>query len=203
VNQQVVQAVKMILHNISAAEILMFGGILFFGPILFRLLKRLKRWYFARHRRYRRKARRRLRTASTIGHGGHTINYLRQCDPYVFEEILLAALKKKGYRVKHNKRYSGDGGIDGRFRARLFGRWRLIQAKRYAGTVPTQMFIDFENVCRRRKTKGLFIHTGKTPKKVRENPQAFNHIHIISGSEIVRFVNPRQESRQAELIAAG
>ncbi|MEX6059375.1 restriction endonuclease [Enterobacter hormaechei] len=41
------------------------------------------------------------------------INYLRKIDPFVFEELLLEGFEAHGFRTIRNKRYTGDGGIDG------------------------------------------------------------------------------------------
>lgn len=113
---------------------------------------------------------------------GWLISYLRKIDPYVFEELILYSFKKKGWFVKRNKRYSGDGGIDGRIRK---GKERyLIQAKRYTGYINIEHVKDFIKVCRKHKTEGIFVHTGKTGKETKEllkdNPQ----IILISGSAL-------------------
>ena len=55
--------------------------------------------------------------------------YLRKINPYVFEELVLDGFRSKGYGVKRNRRYSGDGGIDGR--VYLDGKEYLVQCKRY------------------------------------------------------------------------
>ncbi|WP_192840691.1 restriction endonuclease, partial [Enterobacter hormaechei] len=41
------------------------------------------------------------------------MNYLRKIDPFVFEELLLEGFEAHGFRTIRNKRYTGDGGIDG------------------------------------------------------------------------------------------
>src|SRR3546814_11160707 len=38
---------------------------------------------------------------------------LRAMDPLAFEELLLEAFERRGHRVIRNRRYTGDGGIDG------------------------------------------------------------------------------------------
>ncbi len=55
--------------------------------------------------------------------------YLRGLNAFVFEEMILTALKKHGFKIIRNKRYTGDGGIDGR--AYKNDQHYLIQAKRY------------------------------------------------------------------------
>ncbi len=44
------------------------------------------------------------------------ITQLRGVNPFVFEEMILTALKHRRHQIKRNKRYSGDGGIDGQVR---------------------------------------------------------------------------------------
>ncbi|MEM0550340.1 MULTISPECIES: restriction endonuclease [Aeromonas] len=109
------------------------------------------------------------------------IAYLRKINAYTFEEVILTALDAQGVKVKRNKRYSNDGGIDGR--AYLDGIPMLIQAKRYQNFVSTEHIRDFVELCQKQHCVGLFIHTGRTPKA------AFEAIHgstvqIISGPKL-------------------
>ncbi|WP_349949896.1 restriction endonuclease, partial [Escherichia coli] len=69
-----------------------------------------------RHRRHKRKqqsARRVLERIKTLPGFPQKINYLRKIDPFVFEELLLEGFEAHGFRTIRNKRYTGDGGIDG------------------------------------------------------------------------------------------
>ena len=91
---------------------------------------------------------------------GWLILYLRNLDPFVFEELILYSFKKKKIKVVRNKRYTGDGGIDGKIV--LNGKTILIQAKRYSDWINSEHIVEFASVCRRLNTTGLFIHTGKT-----------------------------------------
>jgi len=111
------------------------------------------------------------------------IAYLRKIDPYVFEELLLEALIKKGFKITRNKRYSGDGGIDGKayFREQLY----FIQAKRYKRYVSAQHLENFQTVVGDKK--GLFIHTGKTGKDTYEKYKRTN-IEIVSGQRLIELV---------------
>lgn len=51
---------------------------------------------------------------NTFPHFGQKIAYLRKIDPFVFEELLLEGFERRGFEVIRNRRYTGDGGIDGR-----------------------------------------------------------------------------------------
>ncbi|WP_435071009.1 restriction endonuclease [Enterobacter hormaechei] len=92
-----------------------------------------------RHRRHKRKqqsARRVLERIKTLPGFPQKINYLRKIDPFVFEELLLEGFEAHGFRTIRNKRYTGDGGIDGQV---IIGKYRyLIQAKRYRGHIALQ-----------------------------------------------------------------
>jgi len=107
------------------------------------------------------------------------LSYLRKIDPFVFEELILYSLKKKGFRIKRNRRYTGDGGIDGR--AKYHGEKFLVQAKRYSDHINLQHVKEFIDVCHAEKKRGFFVHTGKTGEAskeiIRKNPQ----IILLSG----------------------
>ncbi|MBB6131494.1 restriction endonuclease [Mucilaginibacter lappiensis] len=114
------------------------------------------------------------------------MNYLKKIDPYVFEELLLEAFVLKGYKIKRNGSYSGDGGIDGIIYNEK-GETILIQAKRYKSFINTQHLRDFDLLtCRQRVKAGYFIHTGRTPASFRYVFSA--DIQIISGSKLIDLV---------------
>ncbi|EPO2651139.1 restriction endonuclease, partial [Klebsiella pneumoniae] len=70
-----------------------------------------------------------LAKIQTLPAFGYKIAYLRKIDPFTFEELLLEGFESHGFRTIRNKRYTGDGGIDGQV---IIGKHRyLIQAKRY------------------------------------------------------------------------
>jgi restriction system protein len=113
------------------------------------------------------------------------INYLRKIDHFVFEEMLLTCFKEKGYKIKRNKAYTGDGGIDGT--VWINRKKHLIQAKRYSNYISLQHMKDFINVCEKFKTRGIFAHTGKMGKETR-NEAMNNNIIIIENKEIVELI---------------
>ncbi|BBU78781.1 hypothetical protein EIMP300_01810 [Escherichia coli] len=76
----------------------------------------------------------------------------------MFEELLLEGFEAHGFRTIRNKRYTGDGGIDGQV---IIGKYRyLIQAKRYRGHIALQHVQEFEKLLKRHNCRGLFCHTG-------------------------------------------
>lgn len=114
------------------------------------------------------------------------INYLRKIDPFTFEELLLTAFKESGCTIKRNKRYTGDGGIDGRFKFK--GDKYYIQAKRYKGYIKKSDVIVFSNKCYNDNVNGLFIHTGKSVDVSKYDDLKLSNIVIINPEELVVFI---------------
>lgn len=123
-----------------------------------------------------------------IGTWQQQLAYLRKTHHTVFEELLLTGLSESGFKVKRNKRYTWDGGIDGRLYMPDSGLEVLIQAKRYKNKITTKHVSNFVHVCRRRKCAGLFIHTGTTPKEAWHEARA-GGILIISGPKLIEFIH--------------
>ena len=111
--------------------------------------------------------------------------YLRNLDAFVFEEMILTSLKKKDFIIVRNEGYTGDGGIDGR--AYYKDQHYLIQAKRYKGHIKANDIIEFAKICRRRKGKGLFVHTGKTGDTAKESAKKEN-VEIVSGIRLLELL---------------
>jgi len=116
------------------------------------------------------------------------LSYLRKIDPYVFEELLLTSLEQHGFEVKRSKRYSGDGGIDGK--ALKEGTLYFIQAKRYKSYVSTKHLENFRKKIGNQK--GLFIHTGKTGKETFEKYRNSN-LTIISGTRLINLLIKKKQ----------
>ena len=116
--------------------------------------------------------------------------YLRKIDPFVFEELLLSAFKNYGYEIQRNKRYTGDGGIDGKIYDK-YGRLILVQAKRYKNTINPKHIDDFsEAIDRFCATKGYFVHTGRTGKKSIQTVLKYQgKIKIISGEHLLKLIS--------------
>ncbi|HCJ0405636.1 TPA: restriction endonuclease, partial [Klebsiella variicola] len=103
------------------------AGILLYG--LWQGTRRRRR----RHERKQSSAVRVIDKINTFPHFGQKIAYLRKIDPFVFEELLLEGFERRGFEVIRNRRYTGDGGIDGR--VKIDGQTWLIQAKRYTSYI--------------------------------------------------------------------
>jgi len=113
------------------------------------------------------------------------INYLRQINPFVFEELILYAFKKKGMKIYRNKRYTGDGGIDGK--VRFHKKLILIQAKRYTNYINLNHVRDFAELCTRKRKNGFFIHTGKTGDGSKKILESYKNVRIISGQYLLEL----------------
>lgn len=145
---------------------------------------------FHKHRRWRQE--KNIRTAFRVLTRVRTlpdanvIPYLRKIDPFVFEELLLTVFEEKGYKVIRNKRYTGDGGIDGRIIEN--GNIVLIQAKRYKSYVSREHIMNFRKLIEHSNSnKGYFIHTGKTGSDTLKN-SSDEKLIIISGHKLIKLI---------------
>lgn len=114
------------------------------------------------------------------------INYLRKINPFTFEEMLLSLFNESGCKIKRNKKYTGDGGLDGKFKFK--GKWYFIQAKRYSNYIKSTDVEALAVLCRKKKVKGLFIHTGKAGKGSLEIEKKNDNIMIITPEDLVQFI---------------
>lgn len=110
---------------------------------------------------------------------------LRKTNPFVFEELLLQAFAAHGFKVKHNKRYTGDGGIDGVVYDTK-GDQYLIQAKRYKNAINPSHVAAFATLVKNQAVRGFFIHTGRTGQKSYANSS--QQISIISGQRLLNLL---------------
>ncbi len=116
------------------------------------------------------------------------IAYLRKIDLFTFEELLLEGFESHGFRTIRNKRYTGDGGIDGQV---IIGKHRyLIQAKRYRGHIALQHVQEFDTLLKRHNCRGLFCHTGKTGAASKAVSFASDRMEIISGQRLIDLLTP-------------
>ncbi|MBA2649664.1 MAG: restriction endonuclease [Legionella sp.] len=127
-----------------------------------------------------------LKNAQFKAEPGRLFAYIRMIDPFVFEELLLLAFKSRGLKVIHNKRYTGDGGIDGIVILPNQGRI-AIQAKRYQHHINVQHLKDFaQTVKNHRCHGGFFIHCGKSGRAVYQNMP--DNMMLISGTNLYRLL---------------
>lgn len=149
-------------------------------------------------KRWRQKAAKRvLVKLQTLDSLPKKIAYLRKIDAFIFEELILEAFERRGCRVKRNKRYTGDGGIDGKFwiKKQLY----LVQAKRYSNHISAAHVRDFVSLCAKHRSKGIFVHTGRTGKLSKEIAQQCSNVTIISGERLIQLVTPLKSRAQENI----
>ncbi len=144
----------------------------------------------SRHKRNIHSANKALVKLNSINNPAMMFSYIRKIDPFVFEEIILSALSNQGYEITRNKRYTGDGGIDGK--AKINGKHILIQAKRYESHINNQHVLAFAQLCKSQKKLGLFVHSGKTGKMAKESCANSDSISIISGTNLLNLLTNKQ-----------
>lgn len=167
--------------------------IIFFG-VMFAALLYL---YFGKHKKRKDNHSWRIKQGDKViervqgmvqnGEGGKAVSYLRSksVDPFVFEELLLTCFKSRGVRIKRNKRYTGDGGIDG---VVWINRKKvLIQAKLYSGHINPKHVEELAELCAGKKALGLFIHSGRTGDMSRDIAKDTG-VHILSGQHLLDLI---------------
>lgn len=148
----------------------------------------------ASHRPRIRAARKHLRQFSVLAARSDTESrkklyyQLRSMDPLEFEELVLECLFRLGNHIRRNRRYSGDGGLDGQ--VFLQGAWAPIQCKRYRDTIRPEHVADFARLLEKRRSRiGLFVHTGRTGQGSRDHASAAsNQIIFVSGDRLCRLL---------------
>lgn len=139
-----------------------------------------------------RKAKKILKTlhkiAKTPNSYGKIMVYLRKINPFVFEELILTVIENSNVRVIRNKRYTGDGGIDGTFKLKD-KRKVIIQCKRYKSYI-NQVDVSelIEKTIEGKYYCGVFVHTGKTGKKAKELTMQNKQVLFISGNLLIDLV---------------
>ncbi|WP_371873149.1 restriction endonuclease [Pseudoduganella buxea] len=141
------------------------------------------------HRTRVKQSRRLLRRVRGFGgpqRAAHVLSYLRKIDPYVLEELVLSALEDRGCLVLRNRRYSGDGGVDGH--VRISGSWWPIQVKRYGAYIDHQHVSEFVQIVSSAEYGGgLFVHTGLSGSAVYRHLRG-SSVYLISGDRLVEMI---------------
>lgn len=140
----------------------------------------------ASHRRRIRASRRLLAKLASFPDRGSIIAYLRKIDPLVFEELTLSLFEARGHFVWRSPRYSGDGGSDGSARLPGLGLCPL-QCKRYGASIKPAHAQAFAELCSRRQSPGIFIHTGRTGE-LSEEALSLPDLLILSGSDLAASI---------------
>jgi restriction system protein len=153
--------------------------------VLLLILFRRYRVRHGRHKRMQRTAGRVRSKILTLPGFPQKLAYLRKINPFVFEELLLDGFELGGHKIERNKRYTGDGGIDGK--VWIDGIKYLVQAKRYTGHIAIGHVKEFEELVRNEGCRGFFCHTGKTRDSAKTLVSNSN-IVIISGQRLLELI---------------
>lgn len=139
-----------------------------------------------RHERKQAQARRVIDKINTFPAFGQKLAYLRKIDAFTFEELLLEGFERRGFEVIRNRRYTGDGGIDGR--VIIDGETWLIQAKRYTDYIAVGHVRDFQQLLETRRCRGFFCHTGKTRSGTKNLISQDARLFLISGQRLLDLI---------------
>lgn len=153
--------------------------------VLLLILFRRYRVRHGRHKRMQQTAGRVRNKILTLPGFPQKLAYLRKINPFVFEELLLDGFELGGHKIERNKRYTGDGGIDGK--VWIGNTLYLIQAKRYTGHVAIGHIKAFNDLLERHQCKGFFCHTGKTRGSGKEFAST-SRLSIVSGQKLIRLI---------------
>lgn len=156
-----------------------------------KLFNRIRLLGKLRHLARIRKAKKIMKKMRTIvqfeNGGGRVVAYLRKINPYVFEELVLSSIEERNILIVRNVRYSGDGGIDGRFSSA--GGKVLVQCKRYSGYIDRSDVVEFAKKVKEEKCyAGVFVHTGKTGDLSKKEAERFGNVAFVSGSSLVALI---------------
>lgn len=170
----------------------MLIGVFIFMIALIIIYKKLSTNQKQSHKWRYKSAVRALELLRNFQNEAQVVAYLRKLDPFVFEELLLVAISKnKNCKIIRNQKYTGDGGIDGKFIYLHNGKEYLyiIQAKRYSSYVKNQDVLEFAQKIKEEQVyRGLFIHTGRSGVGVRKNILYSNSIELISGNKLIYLI---------------
>ncbi|MEY8969499.1 restriction endonuclease [Escherichia coli] len=167
-------------ESIHVVGSFILAGILLYG--LWQGTRRRRRW----HERKQASAVRVIDKINTFPHFGQKIAYLRKIDPFVFEELLLEGFERRGFEVIRNRRYTGDGGIDGR--VKIDGQTWLIQAKRYTSYIAVGHVRDFSDLLNATGARGFFCHTGKTREGTKSLIRGDSRMILVSGQKLLDLI---------------
>lgn len=123
------------------------------------------------------------------GAGARAFAYLRTVDPHTFEEVVLSSIEAAGFVVLRNRRYTGDGGVDGRVLIPgTFGKTLAVQVKRYRSAINPSHVGDFDRAIRAGgHAGGLLVHCGRTGPLTRLSLHGAP-IQLVSGSALLNLL---------------
>lgn len=140
------------------------------------------------HKKHQREALQALNKMRTFNTFEQKERYLKKISPFVFEDFILSAYLRAGYKIKRNAKKTGDGGIDGR--VRIKGKWHLIQAKRYQVSYIKMSDIErFNKLCKQQNTQGVFVFVGKISESSLVKSNKMENVTLLYGDELNQVLN--------------
>lgn len=157
-----------------------------------RVINTARLWGIPEHQRRVRNSRRVLATIRSFrgkDADARVYAYLRKIDPFVYEEVIMSALEDAGAIVLRSRRYTGDGGVDGRCWFPWAG-WRTVavQAKRYQSTITPGHVRSFSSIVRAEGyAGGFFVHCGRSGSMTYEALRG-QPVQLLSGSRMLSLL---------------
>lgn len=142
-----------------------------------------------RHKYKQNQAKKILKKISSFDSDAKIFSYLRKIDPFVFEEMILDGFENGGFKVIRNKKYTGDGGIDGK--VIIDNQTCLIQSKRYKSYINPKHVHEFNLMCLSEGVSGFFCHTGRTSKALLETIKGDSNVVLVSGDRLINLLTKR------------
>jgi restriction endonuclease Mrr len=117
---------------------------------------------------------------------------LKPLNPFVFEEVLLAALEKCDYHIIRPEKQTKDNGIDGSFA--YGGYFYVIQAKLYGSEAnPDHLKMFAHALTWHQAARGFFFHTGRATDAFKEEAERYAPmIEVVSGTKLGAFLLGQQ-----------
>lgn len=146
-----------------------------------------------KHQQHVKEARKIIKKLKKFEHDGSVLNYLRQINPLVFEELVLCLFEVHGIFIFRGRSYSNDGGVDGVIYWPKKGRV-AIQCKRYSKSITPAHARDFKKIALTHYQGGIFAHTGRTGE-MSQDALHTDGLFILSGSDLIlalRGISPIQ-----------
>ena len=133
------------------------------------------------------------------------IDTVKKISPEKFERLCQRLLRELGFLNVEVTQRSNDGGIDGQGLIRLGGVLSfhvVFQAKRYQGSVGSNVVRDFRGAMIGRADKGLILTTGSFTREAKKeaNRDGAPPIDLIDGNEFAEKLKELKLGVEVELV---
>lgn len=133
------------------------------------------------------------------------LDVIKSIKPDAFERLCQRILRESGFTEVTVEGRSGDGGIDGRGIYRIGGLISIrviFQAKRYKGSVSSQLVREFKGTMVGRAEKGVFITTGTFTRdaKAEATRDGSTPIDLIDGRALAELLKSLELGLKVQTI---